>query len=249
MLEAREFGGRILAMSRRGLAPRVHEEVPPFPELKDRPPVRASALLASVRARAGEIGWRLAVDALRPWTQSLWRAASADEQSRFLRHLRPWWDVHRHRIAPEIADRLDRLRRTDRLDIFAGRIVSATQESKRVRVEWRPRGSNSLRTMHVSRIVNCTGPQGDLLRSDEPLLRRLLDKGLIRPDPHRLGLDVTTQAQVVDSTGNPCPTLLAIGPMTRGAFWEIVAVPDLRVQTWNVARYLSNAHWVGGEGL
>jgi len=37
--------------------------------------------------------------------------------------------------------------------------------------------------------------------------------------------------------------------MTRGAFWEIVAVPDIRTQTWSVARRLSNAHWVGGEGL
>ena len=31
--------------------------------------------------------------------------------------------------------------------------------------------------------------------------------------------------------------------------WEIVAVPDIRVQTWSVARRLSNAHWVEGEGL
>ena len=43
--------------------------------------------------------------------------------------------------------------------------------------------------------------------------------------------------------------LYALGPMTRGAFWEIVAVPDIRQQTWNLARRLSNAHWVGGEGL
>lgn len=249
LLEAEGFQGRILAMSRRGLAPRVHADTPPVPELTDRPPVRASALLAAVRGHAEAIGWRPAVDALRPWTQSLWRAASRDEQRRFLRHLRPWWDVHRHRIAPEIAARLDRLRASGRLDIFGGRIRSVEEEARRVRVELRPRGSDNIRTLHVARIVNCTGPQGDLLRSDEPLLRSLLAKGMIRPDPHRLGLDVTTQAQTVDRTGTPSLTLLAIGPMTRGAFWEIVAVPDLRVQTWSVARYLSNAHWVGGEGL
>ena len=28
-----------------------------------------------------------------------------DQQRRFLRHARPWWDVHRHRIAPEVARR------------------------------------------------------------------------------------------------------------------------------------------------
>jgi len=88
-----------------------------------------------------------------------------------------------------------------------------------------------------------------LLRTEEPLLRRMLERGLIRPDPLRLGIDVTQQSEVVGADGQPCPTLFALGPMTRGTFWEIVAVPDIRRQTWAVARKLSNAHWVGGEGL
>jgi hypothetical protein len=29
----------------------------------------------------------------------------------------------------------------------------------------------------------------------------------------------------------------------------VVAVPDIRVQSWDLARRLSNAQWVGGEGL
>lgn len=60
---------------------------------------------------------------------------------------------------------------------------------------------------------------------------------------------MTHQSEVVSADGEPFPTLLALGPMTRGTFWEIVAVPDIRRQTWAVARKLSNAHWVGGEGL
>ena len=77
----------------------------------------------------------------------------------------------------------------------------------------------------------------------------MLERGLIRPDPLRLGIDVTQQSEVVGADGQPCPALFALGPMTRGTFWEIVAVPDIRRQTWAVARKLSNAHWVGGEGL
>jgi uncharacterized NAD(P)/FAD-binding protein YdhS len=60
---------------------------------------------------------------------------------------------------------------------------------------------------------------------------------------------VDANARVVDASGRTLPLLFAIGPMTRGCFWEIVAVPDIRTQTWSLARYLSNAHWVGGEGL
>ena len=63
-----------------------------------------AALLAEVRdARRRGIGWRAAVDELRPFTQGLWLSASDEQRGRFLRHLRPWWDVHRHRLAPAVA--------------------------------------------------------------------------------------------------------------------------------------------------
>lgn len=65
----------------------------------------------------------------------------------------------------------------------------------------------------------------------------------------RIGLDVNSQAQTIRADGSVNERLYAVGPMTRGAFWEIVAVPDMREQVWTLARRLSNAHWVEGEGL
>ena len=112
-----------------------------------------------------------------------------------------------------------------------------------------PRGGGAPRTLTVTRIVNCTGPQGDLTRTTEPLLAKLAARGVIRPDPAHLGLDVDGCARTIAANGTPNDWLYALGPMTRGAFWEIVAVPDIRQQTWNLARRLSNAQWVGGEGL
>jgi uncharacterized NAD(P)/FAD-binding protein YdhS len=250
LLDAEGFGGRILAMSRRGLAPRAHDDSKPAGSpLSQRPPTKASALVRSVRQRTRAEGWRAAVDELRPYTQSLWRAASEQEQQRFLRHLRPWWDVHRHRIAPSVAERIESLRGAGRLEIVGGKIASVALSRPGATIEWRRRGAAECKTLHVSRIVNCTGPQGDLLKTREPLLLRLIERGMVRPDHHRLGLDVTAQAEVIDRDGRPSGNLFALGPMTRGCFWEIVAVPDIRAQTWSVARYLSNAHWVAGEGL
>jgi len=135
------------------------------------------------------------------------------------------------------------------LEIVAGKLIEVVAEGGGAHVCYRPRGSDEVATLGVRRIVNATGPQGDLLRSEDPLLRRLLARGLIRPDPLRIGIDVTQQSEVIDADGAPHATLLALGPMTRGTFWEIVAVPDIRRQAWAVARKLSNAHWVGGEGL
>jgi uncharacterized NAD(P)/FAD-binding protein YdhS len=64
-----------------------------------------------------------------------------------------------------------------------------------------------------------------------------------------LGIDVDRSGRVITSSGAPQDGLFAVGPITKGEAWEIVAVPDIRRQAWDLARYLGNAHWVGGEGL
>jgi uncharacterized NAD(P)/FAD-binding protein YdhS len=250
LLEANGFKGRIVAMSRRGLLPRPHdapEET--WRKIDERPKLSASALLHGVRARGQAIGWRNAVDELRIFTQDMWANATVAERGRFLRHLRPWWDVHRHRLAPEVHARLQALQERGQLVVHAGKPSGFTVAGDGVDVRWRPRGADAEEILHVRRIINAIGPQGDLTRTEEPLLRKLVERGMIRPDAARLGIDVDGTAAVIGADGRPSAWLHALGPMTRGAFWEIVAVPDIRTQTWSLARRLSNAHWVGGEGL
>lgn len=134
-LEAQGFGGTIVAMSRRGLVPHVHAAMPPPRAIAERPAPKASELLGFVRGRAREEGWRGAVDALRPITQSLWQGADGDVRARFLRHLRPWWDVHRHRLAPEVAARIARMRGEGRLRIVAGKPRAFTPVGDGVEIE------------------------------------------------------------------------------------------------------------------
>ena len=248
LLDARGFRGKILALSRRGLIPRAHARTEAS-RLDQRPSPDAVGLLRHVRARADHVGWRAAVDELRPYTEGLWAAAELNERERFLRHLRAWWDVHRHRVAPQVAAKIRTMVEAGRLKIVAGKLVDISTHGDGACVRYRERAQDGIAALQVRRIINASGPQGDLLRTEDPLLRRLLERGLIRPDPLHIGLDVTQQSEVIGRDGVSFPTLLAIGPMTRGTFWEIVAVPDIRRQTWAVARKLSNAHWVGGEGL
>jgi uncharacterized NAD(P)/FAD-binding protein YdhS len=229
LLDAQGFAGHILAMSRRGLSPRRHVDgAPAHRGVSDKPQGGLTDLVRHVRARAEADGWRCAVDELRPVTQMLWSAASQEVRGRFLRHLRPYWDVHRHRLAPDVADRVEALVATGRLTFAAGKIVSAEADGTQAKLMWR---------------------QGDLLRSEEPLVRHLLTAGAIRPDPLRLGVDVDAQSRAIRAGGTPDDRIHCIGPMTRGGLWEVVAVPDIRVQSWDLARRLSNAQWVGGEGL
>ncbi|MFC3712380.1 FAD/NAD(P)-binding protein [Sphingoaurantiacus capsulatus] len=243
-LDGAGFRGRLVALSRRGLLPRAHAESKPG-KLSEHPPATTTALLRAVRSRAEAIGWRGAVDELRPFTQELWRRAPEADRARFLRHLRPWWDVHRHRLAPEVAARVEALVASGRLEIHAGKPVASEAGA----VRWRPRGSEPVERIEVSRVINCTGPAGEAARAADPLLRQLLADGLARPDAFNLGLDVDADSRLVGADGTPQRRLYALGPVTRGAHWEITAVPDIRAQVWHLARRVSNAHWVGGEGL
>ncbi|MCE7796128.1 FAD/NAD(P)-binding protein [Sphingobium sufflavum] len=248
-MEADGFDGRITALSRRGLRPRPHALVGPHVDRVDRPRETGTALLRAVRNRAGVIGWRGAVDELRPYTQDIWRGMSLDDRRRFLRHLRPYWDAHRHRLAPAVDRKICTLQMEGRLNFVAGKIVSATRKGDSARIEWRVRGTDLIRVETVRRVINCTGPSGDIAQNKDALLDHLRRRGLVRQDPLRLGVDVDRQSHVVDAEGKAHRSLLAVGPMTRAESWEIMAVPDIRRQVWEVARRLGNAHWVAGEGL
>lgn len=238
-LDARGFPGRILALSRRGLAPRAHEEREPPVVPQESLPAGCVAMLRRIRARSAEVGWRSAVHELRGVTQALWQNASETERRRFLRHLRPWWDVHRHRIAPAVGATIDRLQREGRLSFAAGKIVSVTPAEGAAEIAWRPRGSDRVERVTAARIVNCTGPEMDIVRAGEPLFDALLASGRIRPDPCRIGIDVDPALGAIGADGKPSDSLFVIGPVTRGAFWESVAVPDIRGQAEKLAKRLA----------
>lgn len=248
-LERAGYRGRYTALSRRGLKPRSHAVTGPSVERVPAPEARGSQLLHQVRARAAQVEWRVAVDELRPHTQNIWRRHDHAGQARFLRHLRPYWDVHRHRLAPEIGAQIAALEQEGRLRFVAGKLVGAAPEEGGARVTWRPRGTDDEDGQHVGLIVTCTGPDGDLTRASDPLIRDLLQQGRVRTDAHRFGLDVSHTGNVLDAQGERQDELFAVGPITKGEAWEIVAVPDIRRQVWDLARYLTDAHWVEGEGL
>ncbi|WP_332766745.1 FAD/NAD(P)-binding protein [Phenylobacterium sp.] len=228
-------GRRFWALSRRGLVPRSHAPVGPRPEIEASrgSPVE---ILRTLRAASPDGRWREAVDDLRPHVRTIWQGWSGVERAAFLRHLRPWWDVHRHRLAPSVARRVAMLMRGRELVVRAGEITSLTLGREGVEVLWRPRGARLTRRLWVGAVVNCAGLLGDLDQASEPLLRQLLSRGLIRPDPSRLGADVDAGSRLIGTGGGAQAGLYAVGPLTRGAFWEITSVPDIRSQAADVAQ-------------
>jgi uncharacterized NAD(P)/FAD-binding protein YdhS len=230
-LNAAGYQGTIVALSRRGLVPHSHADYAEAPvEAHEVPSGDLRALFRWLRRRSAEVGWRAAVDSLRPHTQSLWQSLDQQEQLRFLRHARAWWDVRRSRIAPEVASTIAALIGEGRLQIIAGRVICARDTGEGLEVEIRRRGAPSAQTMRFARAFNCTGPLHAIARTRDPLLRSLIDAGQVRPD--RLGIAVQVDERSRASGGEH---IWALGPLTRGCYWEIIAVPDIREQAAAVA--------------
>ncbi len=210
-------------------------------------PTRLNALARILRTNAARQiacggGWHAVIDEIRPITTELWQAMSLRDRQRFLRHLRPWWDTHRHRISGPVADRIAQARASGQLRIRAGRIRAYQQDRPDgpVTVLFRPRFADELDSVTVGRVVNCAGPDADYSRIRDPLVRSLLDNGLVRPDPLCLGLDVTAHCALLGRDGSISRRLFAVGPVTRGMFWEMTAVPDIRQQAELLALQLAS---------
>ena len=225
-------GRTLLALSRRGLQPRTHGPAPPAPPPAD-PLGTPRQVFAALRAHARAVGWRAAVDSIRPLTADLWRRWSEADRRAFLRHLQPWWDVHRHRVSPSVAAQLAEPRWLERFKVLAGRLGALEPEEGGFRATIRPRGQRRPVVHSFQAVVNCTGLSGDLGASC--LLADLKARGVARPDALNLGLQVDAAFRLVGAMGEPANGIFAVGPLTRGALWEAVAVPDLRNQTARVA--------------
>jgi uncharacterized NAD(P)/FAD-binding protein YdhS len=237
--------GPILAISRRGLLPRRHAAVVPHPRFLPaaEAPRSLRALLGIVRAEihhAAALGrdWRAVIDSLRPDTRDLWRNLPPEEKQRFLRHLRPWWDVHRHRMAPAVAGRIERALERGQLQIRRARLGTLTPKRGGVDVELLPVAGAPAEQIEVERVINCMGPLSDLSRVAAPLIRELLASGAARPDPLNLGIEVSGEGALIDATGRVVCNLFAVGPLTKGVFWETTAVPDIRVQCERLADHI-----------
>jgi uncharacterized NAD(P)/FAD-binding protein YdhS len=235
--------GPVHVLSRRGLLPRSHSVASPVPPGFDRHeiPTRLRDLVRFVRIEADRIAecggsWHAVVDALRPVTQDIWRNSSVTERRRFLAHVRPWWDVYRHRLSPAIASRIDAARTRGQLIIHAGRIRGFAVRGQEADIFWQPKGTVEKAVLHVHRVINCSGPDTNIENSPDPLIRSLLSGGLGRPDPLRLGFDVAEDGGLV---GYAADVLFGIGPVRRGALWETTAVPDIRVQCERLALHIA----------
>lgn len=249
----RNFRGVIHLLSRRGLLPLAHggpdaprSALPPdFPRGRLLEMMRRLRRDAQLAERSGG-SWRSSIDALRPATQELWRSLRLAEKQRFLRHPRAHWEIHRHRVAPEIGEKVRVEIQSGMLARHAARIVSIKTERNGLRVAITPRGDSVAQELVVQRIINCTGPNTGIQMWQAPLTQALLKAGACRPDDVGIGLACDADGALVDTAGRVSNQLFTLGPLRKGELWESTAVPELRVQAERLAKRLVDVVKSGG---
>ena len=172
---------------------------------------------------------------MRSRAHELWQSLSEADQKRFMRHARPWWDVHRHRVAPQVGATIQRMIERGRMEVIAGRIQSLRETDGGIEAVIRRRGNTEAdppRRFAVG--INCTGPLHAIAHSRDGVLRSLLDARLAEPDHLGIGLKVDDQGRVIGAK-----RLWAMGSLGKARYWEIIAVPDIRVQAEMVAEVIA----------
>lgn len=236
--------GQIYAISTRGLLPAVHKLGFSYPSIYDeiKGMTRVTDILKSVRAhsRKAEVDgsdWRAVIDSLRPVTQQIWLDLPLSEKKYFMQHLSRYWNVARHRMAPTAALAIDELRGTGQLQILKGRLQKITwQPGMGFDVRYTTLGIDE--KVHAAAIINCIGSESRFDQLDTPLVQNLLQKGVIRCDDLRFGLDATPDGHIKASDGEPSEKLFTLGTALKGILWESTAIPEIRVQARALAKRL-----------
>lgn len=237
--------GPITAISPHGLRPQPHRPARALTIGASEVPFGAplSKLAGWIRGEIDKVeatggDWRSVIDALRPHTQRMWQSLSLADKRRFLRHGRAWWDTHRHRIAPSADAALAEAQASGQLRILPARLDGFEERGKGVDVIITHAASGATERLYAEAVFECRGRGSDIKRTENPFLQSVLARRQARPDALQLGLEVTPECAIVGGDGSPARRLFAVGPVTSGIFWEITAVPDIRLQVARVARQL-----------
>jgi uncharacterized NAD(P)/FAD-binding protein YdhS len=179
------------------------------------------------------------IDSLRPQTQKIWKSFSDQERELFMSRLRHLWGVARHRIPLHSHDKIQQLRIDGKLHIKSGRMININESNQSITVQYFDKKENELKAINVSRVINCTGPETDLMNLDKSFLKNCLLKGILTQDKLKLGIKTDTESfQIINSDGNPHTNLYTIGSNLKGELWESTAVNELRDQAEKLAEKL-----------
>jgi uncharacterized NAD(P)/FAD-binding protein YdhS len=195
--------------------------------------MKLAAFVKHFRKEANRIGSsQPIIVAMRPHLQQIWKELPLTSKRRFLQDLRPFWEIHRHRIPKDHADVLASLQESGRLTLVAGHLRDAHMSGDFVEISYLRKGESIHEIFDLA--FCCAGPEGDVSKIDAPLIRSLLSRGIFRAGTLGLGVDMTESSLSPDARQR----FKVLGPLQREELWEITAVREIRVEAAKIAQEL-----------
>jgi uncharacterized NAD(P)/FAD-binding protein YdhS len=242
-LQDQNHTGKIFAFSPRGLMPKTHSETPITPynlSLKSLPNTTLERLKLFRKIIAELKDWRSLMDGCRPIVQQLWTSLPDKEKIIFIRHCIPYWDTHRHRIAPKIAKRLQTLKENHQLSIHKGLITDLQEEGDEFIATVKPKNNSKSYQIDIQAVVNCCGPHANPKMVNTPLYSQLFSSGIVKEDSMKMGFAIDENNACLNEKEVASKRLFAMGPICKGTLWETIAIPDLNSQSLAIAKTITN---------
>lgn len=218
-------------------APKVPDPDAPIPAFLAKEPANLLRWFRALRSeikqthRAGG-SWHTPFDAVRDVVSKLWPQLPLDEQLRFLRKLRPYYDVHRFRAPVMCDEAVRRAEAKNRIRFLAARLTNVTAliGSPDVTVDMIESGSEAQVRKVYDIVVNCTGIDAKSTWRSNPVLASLVEQGMLRVHDTGIGFGVGPNCEAINRYGTIQKTLRIIGPPSAGAFGDPVAVVFIAAQ-------------------
>lgn len=228
-LSHQQHEGQICAISRHGLLPLPHLSQPSALLSWEHPFDGLRSLLKKVRQTGEDLvkteqDWRSIFQALRNQFNHYWLQSATSHKKQFLRHVLPYWNVHRHRLPATVYQHLEVLKERQQLKILSARLLGVKSQTAFLRLRYQ----HQTTTLPVQWIINCTGPSLAQAEQRPPLLNALLKRGLVSLNELKLGVAASIQGQSINALGKYSSQLYVAGPLMKGIHWECTAVPDIR---------------------
>jgi uncharacterized NAD(P)/FAD-binding protein YdhS len=167
-LRARGFKGKIYLASRSGRIPQPHLKDPQKINWAQPLPSQFSEYIHLIKRVVRPRGrWQEIVDSLRPHLQTIWKSQTTEARRRFLNKYFGLWNIHRHRMAPQI---WEQLQSDTHLEIIATRKTPLPQ---------------------AALTIHCIGQEYRTKTLRNPLLQQLLHNGLLTE--HETGFGVKAE--------------------------------------------------------
>jgi uncharacterized NAD(P)/FAD-binding protein YdhS len=211
------FVGQVICISRKGLFPLPHTakgvdvkfDISPYVNsILNARPSQIVKILRKLIAENNADSWQSVLDSIRPYHQQIWKVFSQFDQKRILGKYFTLWNIHRHRMAPEIDAKIKSYIASGRLKI----VQQNYDESEK---------------LDAIKIFDCRG-----------LSLKILDNifnSITGIKTSTNGYGITCDENYIINSDKNTP-IYALGSCFAGHLFETIAVPELRMQADKIAQ-------------